>query len=69
MGSSEAKKTGETDNHHFAVAASRDTPYFTEAERAAFGESSSHISTPVGTALTAVPMLNFENFTQENLRD
>jgi AhpD family alkylhydroperoxidase len=30
-----AKKSGETDDRLFAVAAWRDTPYFTEAERAA----------------------------------
>jgi AhpD family alkylhydroperoxidase len=30
-----AKKTGETDERLFAVAAWRDTPYFTDAERAA----------------------------------
>jgi len=30
-----AKKAGETDEHLFAVAAWRDTPYFTDAERAA----------------------------------
>ena len=31
-----ARKAGETDERLFAVAAWRDTPYFTEAERAAF---------------------------------
>jgi AhpD family alkylhydroperoxidase len=34
-GSSQAKKAGETDERLFAVAAWRDLPYFTEAERAA----------------------------------
>jgi AhpD family alkylhydroperoxidase len=31
------KKAGETDERLFAVAAWRDAPYFTDAERAAFG--------------------------------
>ncbi|GII54828.1 alkyl hydroperoxide reductase AhpD [Planotetraspora thailandica] len=35
MHSRDAKKAGETDERLFAVAAWRDTPYFTEAERAA----------------------------------
>ncbi|MGV3720828.1 MAG: carboxymuconolactone decarboxylase family protein [Actinomycetota bacterium] len=34
-GSRNAKKAGETDERLFAVAAWRDTPYYTEAERAA----------------------------------
>src|SRR5581483_1283021 len=34
-GSRHAKKAGETDERLFAVAAWRDAPYFTEAERAA----------------------------------
>lgn len=35
MGTGFAKKAGESDERLFAVAAWRDTPYFTEAERAA----------------------------------
>jgi AhpD family alkylhydroperoxidase len=35
MGSRELKKAGETDNRLFSVAAWREAPYFTEAERAA----------------------------------
>ena len=35
IGAREMKKTGETDERMFAVAAWRETPYFTEAERAA----------------------------------
>jgi AhpD family alkylhydroperoxidase len=35
MGARSAKKAGETDERLFAVAAWRETPYFTEAERAA----------------------------------
>src|SRR6266480_7802594 len=35
MGSRELKKAGETDDRLFAVAAWREAPYFTEAERAA----------------------------------
>ena len=35
MGSRELKKTGETDDRLFAVAAWREAPYFTEAERTA----------------------------------
>lgn len=35
MGARSAKKSGETDDRLFAVAAWRDAPYFTEAERAA----------------------------------
>jgi AhpD family alkylhydroperoxidase len=35
MHSHDAKKAGETDERLFALAAWRDTPYFTEAERAA----------------------------------
>jgi alkylhydroperoxidase AhpD family core domain len=35
MGSRELKKVGETDDRLFSVAAWRDAPYFTEAERAA----------------------------------
>src|SRR5580693_7087784 len=35
MGSRELKKAGETDTRLFAVAAWREAPYFTEAERAA----------------------------------
>src|SRR5205807_3119640 len=35
MGSRELKKAGETDDRLFAVAAWRDAPYFSEAERAA----------------------------------
>jgi AhpD family alkylhydroperoxidase len=35
MGSRELKKAGETENRLFSVAAWRETPYFTEAERAA----------------------------------
>jgi AhpD family alkylhydroperoxidase len=34
-GARQAKKSGESDDRLFAVAAWRDTPYFTEAERAA----------------------------------
>jgi AhpD family alkylhydroperoxidase len=36
-GSRNAKKAGETDDRLFAVAAWREAPYFTEAERAALG--------------------------------
>jgi alkylhydroperoxidase family enzyme len=35
MGSRELKKSGETDHRLFSVAAWREAPYFTEAERAA----------------------------------
>ncbi|KAF5408757.1 MAG: hypothetical protein Udaeo2_10990 [Candidatus Udaeobacter sp.] len=35
MGSRELKKAGETDDRLFSVAAWREAPYFTEAERAA----------------------------------
>jgi AhpD family alkylhydroperoxidase len=35
MGARSARKAGETDERLFAVAAWRETPYFTEAERAA----------------------------------
>src|ERR1017187_6043236 len=38
------------------------------AERAAVRESTGRISAAVGTALTAVPMLDFENFTHGKLR-
>jgi AhpD family alkylhydroperoxidase len=37
MGSRELKRAGETDDRLFSVAAWREAPYFTEAERAAFG--------------------------------
>jgi AhpD family alkylhydroperoxidase len=37
MHARELKKAGETDERVFAVAAWRDTPYFTDAERAALG--------------------------------
>jgi AhpD family alkylhydroperoxidase len=35
MGAKQAQKAGETDERLFAVAAWRETPYFTDAERAA----------------------------------
>src|SRR5438034_6948429 len=46
MGSRELKKAGETDDRLFAVAAWREAPYFTEAERAALalGEALTRLS-------------------------
>jgi len=46
LGSRELKKAGETDERLFAVAAWRDAPYFTDAERAAlaFAEAVTRLS-------------------------
>jgi AhpD family alkylhydroperoxidase len=45
-GARSAKKAGETDERHFAVAAWREAPYFTDAERAAlaFAEAATRLS-------------------------
>ncbi len=43
MHSRDLKRAGETDERLFAVAAWRDAPYFTDAERAALGGEARHM--------------------------